>query len=115
MKRVDAAELALVHENPVPVLGRQRRQFALDLLDRVVGVRTGKEIEDAGGARERVAGRFERVDGVGEGRLDRIGGDGRDLGLLGGEGAREGRPKGSDQSSSNGLALAAWAASVWFC
>ena len=46
MKRVDAAEQALVHENPVPVLGRQRRQFAFDLLDRVVGVRTGKEIKD---------------------------------------------------------------------
>ena len=75
------------------MLGRQRRQFAFDLLDRVVGVRTGKEIKDIGGARERVAGRFQRVDGVGEGRLDRIGGDGRDLGLVGGKGAREGRQK----------------------
>ena len=44
-------------------------------------------------ARERVAGRFQRIDGVGEGRLGRIGGDGRDLGLVRGKGAREGRQK----------------------
>jgi hypothetical protein len=64
----------------------------------------------------------------GEGRLGGIGGDGRDLGLVGGERAREGRqemlrrdwpkggtPKGPDQSSNNGLALAAWAAAAWLC
>ena len=92
MKRIDPAEQGLVHENPVPVLGRERRELALDLLDRVVGVRAGEEMEDVVDARVSASpARFERVDGVGEGRLGGIGGDGGDLGLVRGEGAREGR------------------------
>ena len=46
VKRVDPPIQALVHEDSVPMLGRERRQLALDLLDRVVRVRAGEEIED---------------------------------------------------------------------
>ena len=63
--------------------------FALDRQDRIVGVRAGKHMENGARARERPARPFERVDGVGEGRLGGAGGDGRDLGRVLGECARE--------------------------
>ena len=93
MQRVDPAEQRLVHEDLVPVLGAQRRDLALDLQDRVVGVGAGERIEDVVDTRERVAAQFQRLDGIGEGRRGGIGRDGGDLGLVLGEGAREGRPE----------------------
>ena len=75
------------------MLGAQRRDLALDLLDRVVGVRAGERVEDVVDAGERVAAAFQRLDGVGEGRRRGIGRDSGDLGLVLGEGTREGRPE----------------------
>ena len=79
VQAVDAAEQGLVHQDAVPVLGLLRGELAFDLLDGVVGMRARQQVEHAAHAHERVAGSFQRCDGVGEGRLGRIGGDGLDL------------------------------------
>jgi len=90
---IDAAEQGLVHEDPVPMLGLERGQLALECEDRIVGVGAGQEMEKVDGSRERLSARVERVDGVGEGRRLHIAGNGRDLGRVRGECARKGRPK----------------------
>ena len=93
VETIDAAEQGLVHEDPVPMLGLERGQLALEREDRIVGVGTGQEMEKVDGSRERLSARFERVDGVGEGRRLRIAGNGRDLRRVSGKCARKGRPK----------------------
>jgi len=93
VETIDAAEQGLVHEDPVPVLGLERGQLALEREDRIVGVGAGQEMEKVDGSRERLSARVERVDGVGEGRRLRIAGNGRDLGRVRGECARKGRPE----------------------
>ncbi len=87
---IDAAKQRLVHENPVPVLGFERRELALDLENVVVGVGTGQQIEDVGDAGECCPRGFERIDGIGEGRRRLMRRDGFDLAGMLGEGAREG-------------------------
>ncbi len=82
MQGIDAAEQALVHQDPVPVLGAARRQHALDLHDRIIGVRAGEQMEHPGHTLQQPAGGFERVDGIGEGRLGGITGNGGDLALM---------------------------------
>ena len=87
----DAAEHVLVHENAVPVPGLAWRQVALDLQNGIVAMGAGEEMEDAGHARERLPAPFERVDGIGEGRLRRIGSDGGHLDFVRGKRPVEGR------------------------
>jgi len=90
---IDPAEQRLVHEDAVPVLGLQRRQGALDLLDRVIGVRAGQHAENVGNARKRVTTTFERVDRVGKRGRSRVGADGLDLRLMRGKRPLEGGQK----------------------
>ena len=91
MKTVDAAEQRLVHEDAVPVLGLERRERELDRLDGVVGMRAGENAEDAPDPGQRLPAPLQRLDGIGEGRLGRIGGDGVDLGGVRGKCARVSR------------------------
>ena len=93
VETIDAAEQGLVHEDPVPVLGLERGELALDREDRIVGVSAGEEIENVDRPRERLSARLERVDGVGEGRRVRIAGNGRDLSRVRGKCAGKGRPE----------------------
>ena len=57
-----------------------RGDLALDRLDLVVGRCAGKIEENAGNLVEALAAALDRLDGVGEARRLRIGGDGVDLG-----------------------------------
>src|SRR5262249_46302873 len=89
VKRIEAAEQRLVHEDRVPVPRLTRRELALELEDGVIGVGAGEKIEHSVDAGEERTALFERIDGVGEGRLRRIGGDRLDLGGMLGKGASE--------------------------
>ncbi len=75
------------------MLGLERGQLALDRENRIVGVGAGEEIENVDRSCERRPARFERLDGVGEGRRGRIAGNGRDLGRVRGKCAGKGRPE----------------------
>ncbi len=91
MQRIHAAEQGLVHRDLVPVLGVDRRELALDLLDRIVRVRAREQVEHIVEAGELGAALLHRIDGVGKGGRGRIGGDCLDLGAMGGISARIGR------------------------
>ena len=88
---LDAREQRLVERDIHVEIGQQGRDLLGDLLHPVVALgfeQVEKDAADAvqGGARE-----FEGLDGVGEGRRLRVGGDGVHLGLAGLDGRPEGR------------------------
>ena len=85
VQAIDPAEQGRVHENGVPVLGLEWRELTLDRQNRIVRMGAGQQVEDVAGPRERLSTRFERGDGVGEGRRGGIAGDGRHFGGMRGE------------------------------
>jgi hypothetical protein len=91
MKRVDAPEQRLVHQDAVPVAGAAGRQLTLDGEQRVVGMSAGEHAEDAAHPVEEPPRAFHRLQGVGERRLRRFASDGRDLGVVAGKAALERR------------------------
>ena len=92
-QRIDAAEQRRVGVDLVPVPRHLRRNLALDLEQRVVGMGAGQEMEYVADPRQRPSGELQRRDGVVEARRRGIGGDGRNLGLVVGERAGIGRPE----------------------
>ncbi len=81
-QRVDAAEQRRIGVDLVPMPGDLRRDLALELEQRVVGMGAGQEMEYVADLRQRPAGELQRRDGVGEARWRRIGRNGGDLGLV---------------------------------
>ncbi len=79
---VDAAEQRLVQVDGVAVLGQAGRHFALDRLQRVVGVRPREVEENRGHAAELAAAPLQRGDGVVEVRHGGICRDRVDPGAL---------------------------------
>ena len=79
MERIDAAEEGRVQIDLVPVLGDDGRHVALDLLQRVVGMRRGQVEHHELDARQRATGILERRNRVREGRRLGIPRDQRDL------------------------------------
>ncbi len=73
--------------------GEPGRNIALDLFDGVIGIGAGEREEDVGDPAERPAGPLQRLDGVGEIRLVRVGDDGCDLGVMRRQRRLEGRRK----------------------
>ena len=73
--------------------GEQRRDLALDRLDRVTGVGAGLHKEDVGDAFEVAPAPFQRLDGVAKAGRRLVGGDGVDLGAVAAERPVEGRPE----------------------
>ena len=92
-QRIDAAEQRRVGVDLVPMPRHLRRNLALDLEQRVVGMGAGQEMEHVADPRQRPSGELQRRDGIVEARRRRIGRNGRDLGLVVGERAGIGRPE----------------------
>ena len=90
VQRLDAAKQRRIHEDPVPMLGLKRRQFALDRENGVVGIGVRKRVEDIGDAREQLPGALDRLDGIDEGRRRRVRGNGGDFGGMVGKCPGEG-------------------------
>ncbi len=76
---VDAAKQLRVEVDRGGMTRQHRRDGHLDGLELVGGVGAGQVEEDGGDAVQRFAGTFHRLDGVGEARRLRIGGDRLDL------------------------------------
>ena len=85
---IDAAEELCVGVELVPVARDLRRELALDLEQRVVAVGAGQKMEHLFDPPQRPPAQLERRNGIGEIRRLRTAGNGRDLGLMLGEGAR---------------------------
>src|SRR5258708_34072567 len=85
--------------------GHLRRNRALELEQRVVGMSAGKEMERVADALEGPAGELQRRDRIVEARRRGISGNGRDLGLVVGERAGIGLPEmlGLDAVERRGL------------
>ncbi len=92
-QRIDAVEQRGIGTEFVPVAGHLRRQFALDLQQRLVAVGADQKAENLLDAGQRPAAHFEGGDGVGEIRWLCPAGDGGDLGLVFRERARVGGNK----------------------
>src|SRR5262245_15130555 len=90
-ERVDAAEQQLVEQDAVPVAGLTRRNLALDLEQRIVGVGARKHAKDPADPIQRAAGSLHRLDGVLERGRSRIARDRGDLGVMLRESAVVGR------------------------
>ncbi len=91
MERAHPREEPRVEGDGVGMLRQHRRHVALDRLDLLGGVGGGEVEEDAAEPVESVAAVLQRVDGVGEGRRIRVGGDRLDLGAMFGQRPLESR------------------------
>jgi hypothetical protein len=89
----DAVEQFFVQHDLVAVPRHDRRDVALDLLERVVGVGGGQIVEDRGDAIELASGQFQRPNDIAEARLVGIAGDRVDLRFVLGDTLIEGRPE----------------------
>jgi len=87
---IDATEQLSIGVELVPVAGDLRGQFALDPEQRVVAMRAGQKVEHLLDPSQGPPREFEGSDGIGEIRWLRAARDGRDLGLVLGEGPRVG-------------------------
>ena len=87
---IDALEERLVLADLRIVPRHHRRDLALEMLNRVVGVGAGLVPEQRGYAGQFVPGDFKRRDGVGKGRGLGIAGNVIDLGIVRGESMIEG-------------------------
>jgi hypothetical protein len=83
-QRLDPPEQRRVHADLVAVPGQDRREIALQRLQRIVGMGAGQGAEHVPDAVERAAAALQRADRVVEAGLRRLGGDRLDLrGVLG--------------------------------
>ena len=82
MQRFDALEQRVVEKNGAALARQDRRDFALDLLQRVVAVGADEVEEHRGDAVERLAAALQRADRIVERRHLCIAGDRIDLGAL---------------------------------
>ncbi len=76
VQRFDALEQRVVEKDRAALARQDRRDLALDLLQRVVAVGAGEIEEHRGDAIERLAAALQRADRIVERRRSRIGGDG---------------------------------------
>ena len=97
-ERVDAAEQFFVGVDPVPVAGQLRRDLALDLEQRGVAVGADEQVEGGAHPLQQPPAQLKGGDRVGEIRRLGLRRNGRDLGVVLGEGARVSLPEmlGSD-------------------
>ena len=86
-ERVDAAEQGFVGVDPVPVARQLRRNLALDLEQRGVAVRADEQVEGGAHAFQQPPAQLQGGDRVGEIRRVGLRRNGRDLGVVLGEGA----------------------------
>ena len=93
LKRVDAREQSLVQIGVAAMARENRRDFALDRLQFVIGVGAGEIEKDARHFVEPAPAALERLDRIGEARRRRIGGDRVDLRARLAERGLEGRPE----------------------
>lgn len=91
MQPVDAREQTGIHLDRRPMPRRQGRDPALDLLQRRAGMGRRQMPEDGADPLQQPARILQRVDRIGEIRRGGIGGDARDLGVVGVEPGLEGR------------------------
>src|SRR6185437_6702270 len=87
---IDATEQLRIGVEPVPVVRDLWRELALDRKQRLIAVGAGQKVEHLLDPCQRPAGELERCDGIAEIRRCSAARDGRDLGLVLGEGPRVG-------------------------
>src|ERR1700722_2678860 len=93
LERVDALEQTLVQIGLAAMACENRRDFALDRLQLVIGVGANQIEKNAGHSVEAAAAALQRVNRIGEGRRFGIGGDPVDLRSRLAQRRVEGRPE----------------------